>query len=60
MAYTEAKFAVQIRVILTPKRRKDTTEYSDSDTSIHHGTIICLHENSGSSSYLVVKTTSMN
>ena len=28
--------AVQIRVILTPKRRKDTTEYSDSDTSIHH------------------------
>ena len=49
MAFTEAKFAVQIRVILTLKRRKDTTEYSDSDTSIHHGTIICLHENSGSS-----------
>ena len=44
--------AVQIRVILTPKRRKDTTEYSDSDTAIHHGTIICLHENSGSSSYV--------
>ena len=43
---------MQSRVILTCKREKYTTEYSDSDTSIHRGTIICLHENFGNSNYV--------